>query len=78
MWSKENTPPLLVGVLTFSSQYEYQYGCSSENWESIYLSTQLCHSWTYAQRTLFTLLQGHLLRYVHGGLIHNFQKSEIA
>jgi hypothetical protein len=32
------------------SQYGNQYGGTSENWEEIYLKTQVYHSWSYTQR----------------------------
>ena len=35
-----------------NSHFAYQYGDFSENWECIYFKTQLCYSWSYAQRML--------------------------
>ena len=32
------------------SHYGNQYGGTSENWEEIYLKTQVYHSWSYTQR----------------------------
>jgi hypothetical protein len=44
-----------------------QFGGFLENWEYLYLKTQLYHSWEYTQR-IFNLPQEHLLSYVYVAL----------
>jgi hypothetical protein len=49
LWSKGHTPPVLVQIQTCTTTLESQFGLS-ENWEELYLKTQLYHSWTYTQK----------------------------
>ena len=46
MWSKGNTPLLLVGVKICISTLEISMAVS-ENWDSIYLKTPRYNSWAY-------------------------------
>ena len=62
------------GSVNLYSCFENQYGSFSENWDSIYLKTQQCHSWAYTQRIFIP--QGHLLNYVHSSIICNRQNVE--
>jgi hypothetical protein len=76
MWSKANTPPLLVGVQLCISTLEINLTVSLKSGNS---STSrpnyIYHSWAYTQRCS-TTPQGHLLSYVHSSFIHNSQKLE--
>jgi len=72
MWSKENTPPLMVGVPTCTAIMKINVS-SLENGELIYLRpsyTTLSHK--PKERPI--LQQGHLLNHVHCSFVHNNQK----
>jgi hypothetical protein len=60
------------GIANWYNHSGNQYGVSSENWKYIYLKFQLYHAWTYTQKTP----QGHMLHYVHSGLICDSQKLD--
>jgi hypothetical protein len=71
IWSKGNTPPLLVaGSASLYNQFSNQFDDLSENWELIYLKTQLYHSWTYTQKMLYQP-QRYLLNCAHSSFICN-------
>jgi hypothetical protein len=74
MWSKENNPPLLVG-LQMNNHSGNQSDSFSQNWKYFYLKTQLYHSWVYTQK-ISIIQQGHLLNYVHSSFNHNSHKLE--
>ena len=64
MWSKENTLPLLVGVQTCTATLKINMLISQKTGGSIYLRTQLNHSWVYTQGCSI-IPQRHLLNCVH-------------
>ena len=75
LWSKENTPPLVVGVeicrttLQINLAVSQKIGNSSTSRPSYTTSGQI-------PKGCSTILQGHLLNYVHSSFISNSQKLE--
>ena len=74
MWSKGNTPPLLIGVQTCTTTLEInlmfskKIGNSSTSRPSYTTSANIHNSCP-------TLLQGHLINYIHRSFICNSQKQ---
>lgn len=54
MWSKGNTSSLLIGVQTCTTTFETNltFFLFLENWEYLYLRTQLYYSWAYIEKML--------------------------
>ena len=63
------------GSANLYNHFGHQYGSFLENWEFIYLKTQLYHSWAYTQR-MDAPPQEHLYNYVDSSFIYNIQKVE--
>ena len=75
LWSKGNTPPLLVGVQTCTTTLEINLAVSQKTGNS---STSRPSYTTpgHIPKRCPTIPQGHLLNYVHSSFIHNSQKLE--
>ena len=67
MWSKGNTPPVLVEVYTLEINMVVS--------QKIENSSTSSYTWLYTQKSS-TIPQGHLLNYVHSSFICNSQKLE--
>jgi hypothetical protein len=75
MWSKGNTPPLLVRVQTCTNTLDI----SLADFQKIRISSTLRPSNTTSRhipKGCTTIPQGHLLNCVHSSFIHNSQKLE--
>jgi hypothetical protein len=75
MWSKENTPPLLVGVKTCTTTLEINLVVSQKTRNSS--TSRLSYTTPgHIPKRCSTTPQGQLLNYVHSSFTHNSQKLE--
>ena len=75
MWSNRNTPPLLVGMQTYTTTLEISMEISQKIGNqptSGHSNTTLGH----IPKNFSIILQGHLFNYVHSSTICNSQKLE--
>jgi hypothetical protein len=75
MWSMENTPPLLVGLQTYTITVEInlldsQKIGNSSTLRPIYITHE------HITKTCSSIPQGHVLNYFHSSFIHKSQKME--
>jgi hypothetical protein len=59
MWRNRNTSPLLVGLQARTTTLEISFVVPQKIGHSIYLSTQLYHSWAYTQKILQHVVRTH-------------------
>ena len=77
MWSKGNTPPLLVEVRTYTTTLEINLAVSQKTGNSS-ISRPSETTTGHVLKGCSTKPQGYLLNYVHSSFIHNSQKLETA
>jgi hypothetical protein len=56
---KEEHSFIAGGIARYYNHSRNQSGCSSENWTSYYLRTQLYYSWAYMQKMLQHVIRTH-------------------
>ena len=74
MWSKGNTPALLVGMQTCTATLKISMAVSQKL--GILLAQDLGTLLGHIPKLFTVIPQGHLLTYAHSSIIHNNQNLE--